>query len=61
MTSLRRGMNVEITIRDEDWRKLGTWKYNDLDEKRKANTLRTLDAKGITFKIKKNEDIDWLK
>lgn len=56
------GLNITIIVQDETWRKLGTWKYNDRDEKNKGKVVRTLkDAFGVDFKPRVDTDLDWMR
>jgi len=51
------GLNITIIVQDEDWRKLGTWKWNNSDSKRRSQIISTLEDKGVSFKV--DRDLDW--
>lgn len=56
----RGGSNVTITVQDENWNKLATFKWNTADKKRQWGILKTIeDAFGI--KLLKNSDMSWTK
>ena len=53
------GLNLTVTIQDEGWNKLATYRWNTGDKKRHQQILRTMeDAFGVKFKPR--TDIDWM-
>ena len=56
----RGGLNMTLSVQDEGWNKLATWKWNTADIKTQNRIIRTLeDAFGV--KLKTKTDIDWMK
>lgn len=57
----RRGKKVEVTIHEEDWRKLATFKWDEGDKKTKNRCLITIKEKyGISMKPSVDADMEWM-
>ena len=53
---------IEITLRDENKRKLEYWIINIQDKKRAKQIVSSLKASyGINLSSSNNEDLDWLR
>lgn len=62
LTYTRNGLKITIIIQDENWKKIGTFKYEENDKKKKDWAIRTIkDKYNISFKPEIDRDIDWLK
>jgi len=55
------GNKVEIIIRDENYEKIGHFKFDALNIKQKNGVVRAIrDKFGISLKVETDRDISWL-
>jgi hypothetical protein len=59
---------LEIEIKDESYRKIGTWKFAKKDACKRLKDINSIFGLGLTINesessdsIKKDKDLDWLK
>jgi len=61
----QKGLKITIIIQDVDWIKIGMFKCENDDTKKKDWMVKTLYQKYgidlVPFKPKKDRDLDWLK
>ena len=59
---------LEIEIRDESYRKMGTWKFPKKDACKRLKDINSIFGLGLKIdeaespkEVKKDKDLDWLK
>ena len=55
----RGGSNVTIIVQDENWHKLGTYKWNTADIKKQRYIVKTLDE-AFGIKMVERNDLSWV-
>jgi len=54
-----KGIKIEITIRDDNFRRLDTFKFSKVEAHKFGRIMK--DKYGISFIPGKDKDLDWLK